>query len=368
MSLLSRVFNLAINLIHLPFTVTDGENGIARNDALFFPFDTLRNMQEPCSSMLLALGENELKVSALPRGFCANCCPVKASRDIRFVFYSKTQSKHGAVIEPFQRGAARRVGVDTFLPTVIFIHGFTEASPGQSGQEIRDAYLSKRENFNVILLDWSELATFPWYQVAVVNVKHVAQRLREFIEIFNDSGEIPIQNLHVIGFSLGCHIAGIAGKLLRKDLRIPRITGLDPALPEFSLKDISKRLNSNDAEYVDVIHTDSGIFGFPLSVGHADFYPNGGRALQPGCQPSYLVRQRIVDQVLACSHVRAWRLYAESVRNERAFPATRCTVWRGSDKHCNFSVDAYMGYVNTPRTRGSFYLITHESKPYGVRR
>ncbi|KAG5868976.1 hypothetical protein JTB14_009794 [Gonioctena quinquepunctata] len=316
----------------------------------------------------MAFGENELKISALPRGFCANCCPVKVSRDIRFVFYNRVKSKHGAVIEPFQRGAARRVGVDRSLPTAIFIHGFSEASPGPSGRTILDAYLSRRENINLILLDWSELATFPWYQVAVANVKHVAQRLKQFIEVFNDSGEIPIRNVHIIGFSLGAHIAGIAGKLLRKDLRIPRLTALDPALPEYSLKDTSRRLSSNDAEYVDVIHTDSGIFGFPLAMGDADFFPNGGRALQPGCQPSYLVRQRLVNQVLACSHVRAWRLYAESVRNERAFPATRCSLWRGPEKHCDFSVDAYMGYGNTERTRGSFYLITHESNPYGVRR
>jgi hypothetical protein len=31
----------------------------------------------------------------------------------------------------------------------------------------------------------------------------------------------------------------------------------------------------------DVIHTDGGFFGIPWSIGHADFYPNGGVALQP---------------------------------------------------------------------------------------
>ncbi|XP_023312445.1 pancreatic triacylglycerol lipase-like, partial [Anoplophora glabripennis] len=131
----------------------------------------------------------------------------------------------------------------------------------------------------------------------------------------------------------------------------------------------SKRLTKSDADYVDVIHTDSGIFGFPLSIGHADFFPNGGRALQPGCQPSYLVRQRLVNQVLACSHVRAWRLYAESVRREKAFPATKCSLWRGPNKQCDFSTDAYMGYANAKnrKGRGTYHLITHESKPFGIR-
>ncbi|KAJ8984335.1 hypothetical protein NQ317_012555, partial [Molorchus minor] len=295
--------------------------------------------------------ENELKFTTLPKGYCSNCCPARANRDIRFVVYTRSNPNKGKNIERLKPGAARAVGVDNRLPTLIFIHGFSESSPGQSGGAIVDAYLSRKEARNIILLDWSELAAFPWYGAAVANVKYIGLRLKQFIEAFHDSGEIPVDKLHIVGFSLGCHIAGISGKLLRKDLRIPRITGLDPALPEFSLNgkyiNTTTRLTATDADYVDVIHTDSGIFGFPISIGHADFYPNGGRALQPGCQPSYLVRQRLVNYVVACSHVRAWRLYAESVRDERTFPATKCNIWRGPNKQCDFSTDAYMGYANT---------------------
>jgi hypothetical protein len=42
-------------------------------------------------------------------------------------------------------------------------------------------------------------------------------------------------------------------------------------------------LTAADAEFVDLIHTDGGVLGFPIPLGHADFYPNGGRPLQPGC-------------------------------------------------------------------------------------
>ena len=98
------------------------------------------------------------------------------------------------------------------------------------------AYISRPENYNVILLDWGELCTFPWYRTAAQNVKLVGQILKNFIELYNESGEIPIQKLHVIGFSLGSHIASMAGKGLQGQTRIPRITALDPAYPEFSLK------------------------------------------------------------------------------------------------------------------------------------
>lgn len=43
--------------------------------------------------------------------------------------------------------------------------------------------------------------------------------------------------------------------------RVARITGLDPALPLFEGLPIDQRLDASDAEFVDVIHTDAGIFG-----------------------------------------------------------------------------------------------------------
>lgn len=61
-----------------------------------------------------------------------------------------------------------------------------------------------------------------------------------------------------------------------------RITALDPAFPGFHRKDI-KSLNRDDADFVDVIHTDGGYFGEPGPTGTVDFFPNSGHAPQPGC-------------------------------------------------------------------------------------
>lgn len=74
--------------------------------------------------------------------------------------------------------------------------------------------------------------------------------------------------------------------------------GLDPAKPLFTNLPLNLRLDSTDAEFVDVIHTDAGIFGFPVSIGHADFYPNGGISPQPGCL-LFEVARRMPESLLS---------------------------------------------------------------------
>jgi pancreatic triacylglycerol lipase len=67
---------------------------------------------------------------------------------------------------------------------------------------------------------------------------------------------------------------------------------LDPADPYFENTERMIRLDSSDALFVDVIHTDAAPFitgglGLMQLSGHVDFYPNGG-VQQPGCGESVL--------------------------------------------------------------------------------
>lgn len=63
------------------------------------------------------------------------------------------------------------------------------------------------------------------------------------------------------------------------------VSGLDPAYPGFELLSAftGGRLEATDADFVDVIHTCGGALGLLDPVGQADFYPNGGTPMQPGC-------------------------------------------------------------------------------------
>ena len=68
----------------------------------------------------------------------------------------------------------------------------------------------------------------------------------------------------------------------------PKITaGLEPASGGYERPRILRALrslNRNDAEFVDVIHTNANVIGLGTTspIGHADFYPNGGQ-WQTGC-------------------------------------------------------------------------------------
>lgn len=56
-----------------------------------------------------------------------------------------------------------------------------------------------------------------------------------------------------------------------------RITGLDPANPPFFPAILLDHLSHRDAVFVDIIHTDAGLYGQPYSTGTTDFWPNDGK-------------------------------------------------------------------------------------------
>lgn len=72
-------------------------------------------------------------------------------------------------------------------------------------------------------------------------------------------------------------------KKSRGETQIQRISALDPAFPTFYPSLGTAAVNKNDAKFVDIIHTDAWLYGIPISSGHADFWPNSGKTLQPGC-------------------------------------------------------------------------------------
>lgn len=148
------------------------------------------------------------------------------------------------------------------------------------------------------------------------------------------SKKIRADDIHLIGFSLGSHVAHFASKWFTSlssrngfdSVKIGRITGLDPAARHFQGYNGSY-LNSNDAKFVDIIHTSavaydgnyldflSQRFGFSEPVGTVDFYPNGGTPPQPDCEAMTYYSSPSITEYFSCHHNKATDYFTDSLLN-----------------------------------------------------
>ncbi|CAH0556140.1 unnamed protein product [Brassicogethes aeneus] len=209
----------------------------------------------------------------------------------------------------------------------LFIHGYM-SNWNEKGPVLGSEAFLKLYDCNMILMDWSKGARGPQYATAAANTEVAGRQLGLLLIQMVEKGLDP-KNIHLLGFSLGAHVAGTASEMLKyKGHLIGRITGLDAASPLFRsnhFREKYKKLDRSDAHFVDVIHTDSSPsvtdgFGLWEPIGHVDFFPNGGQE-QPGCKDtkrSVVVSSldKSLNRDIACSHIRAWHLYAETLLNK----------------------------------------------------
>ncbi|XP_073990138.1 pancreatic lipase-related protein 2-like isoform X3 [Rhodnius prolixus] len=249
----------------------------------------------------------------------------------------------------------------------VLIHGYTGHKDYSPNMELRPAFLDYND-INIISVDWSPLARPPCYVQAAVNTDVVGQCTAKFLaSLFTVRPDVvSCNNTHVIGFSLGAHVAGGTGKYLQElGCKLGWISGLDPALPLFS--EIGAKpeytLDSTDADFVDVIHTNVGWKGQFGPEGHADFYITNGYA-QPGCVANS-----------SCDHVRAVEIYSESISSSTGFYGAPCGLYIKSflfgfvRQVCVMSssdVDKYIlvGLHVPHDARGTYQVMTHDMPPY----
>lgn len=63
-------------------------------------------------------------------------------------------------------------------------------------------------------MDWGALAAMPNYLTAVRNIKIVAPYVAQMIEWLVNRNALSMPKIHVIGFSLGAHVAAFVAKNL----------------------------------------------------------------------------------------------------------------------------------------------------------
>jgi len=88
----------------------------------------------------------------------------------------------------------------------------------------------------------------------------VGQHVGKFLSrLIRETGADP-KNIHLVGHSLGSHVAAHIGRAVQRSGlgSLGRISALDPAKPWFDGSNRPERIGRHDAEFVDVIHTNSG--------------------------------------------------------------------------------------------------------------
>uniref|UniRef100_A0A4W2ESP5 Lipase H n=1 Tax=Bos indicus x Bos taurus TaxID=30522 RepID=A0A4W2ESP5_BOBOX len=170
--------------------------------------------------------------------------------------------------------------------TTFVVHGFRPTGSAPVWIEDLVEGLLSVEDMNVVIVDWNRGATTVMYNHASSKTRKVATVLKEFIDLMLAEGA-SLDDIYIIGVSLGAHIAGFVGKMY--DGQLGRITAL----------------------------------GYKKQLGNIDFYPNGGLD-QPGCPQTIFGGM----QYFKCDHQRSVYLYLSSLRENCTITAYPCDSYR----------------------------------------
>ncbi|XP_013804134.1 inactive pancreatic lipase-related protein 1-like [Apteryx mantelli] len=301
--------------------------------------------------------------------------------DTRFLLYTRENPDNFQEISAIDASTIEQSNFNASRITRFITHGFID-----KGEENWLSDMCKRmftvEDVNCICIDWKKGSRCQYTQ-ASNNVRVVGAEIAYFVNVLMEKFGYSLANVHIIGHSLGAHVAGEAG---RRRPGIGRITGLDPAQPYFQGTPIEVRLDKSDANFVDVIHTDSAPtipnlgFGMSSAVGHLDFYPNGGEQM-PGCKKNPISQVVDLDGIwegtrdfVACNHLRSYKYYSDSIIFPDGFLGYPCASYDVFETESCFPcpkdgcpnmghfADKFKGKIKTQFMK--LYLNTGEAKNF----
>ncbi|KAG0422257.1 hypothetical protein HPB47_001917, partial [Ixodes persulcatus] len=182
---------------------------------------------------------------------------------VRYLLYTRDRPEATMLCWNSSLETVRDSPFNASRPTKFIVHGYLDTVYfGAWMTEMKDAYL-KNADMNVFIVDWSG-GNGPAYETAVVNARIAGAEIALLVRKLEVAFGANASTMHIIGHSLGAHVAGYAGHNIT---RLGRITALDPAEPFFEGMPHEVRVDRSDADFVDVIHTDSHPYLSKLDMG-----------------------------------------------------------------------------------------------------
>lgn len=105
----------------------------------------------------------------------------------------------------------------------VITHGWISSDKTEWLQNIRDNYL-QRHDYNIITVDWSEIAANPSYVWPALSTRYVGKRVAKLLDSIKKTYNVTGRNMHLIGHSLGAQVMGYAGMFSEQP--ISRVTGM----------------------------------------------------------------------------------------------------------------------------------------------
>ncbi|XP_067124752.1 pancreatic lipase-related protein 2-like [Centruroides vittatus] len=210
--------------------------------------------------------------------------PSSYCSDANFYLYTPQNRNNANIINSFEVSDVKNSNFDPSKSSYFIVHGWFGNGSLVWVQTLKNKLLDY-ENCNVIVMNWGKAAKDVNYMNASANTRMCGSFLALFIQLLQKIYCITLKSVFLIGFSLGAHLCGYAGKRLGGEL--------------------------------------GGILAghLKLAFGHITFHVNGGRK-QPGCRimsnrkkRSEITKESLQAEVY-CNHNRAFLLLIDSFDNK----------------------------------------------------
>lgn len=260
--------------------------------------------------------------------------PVLSEAGVSFALYSPNSDEF-YYISLGMRDILTTRKFNPYRPTRFIIADFNQTEFAEVNKLLRHYYDASGE-YNKIVVGYSNTLdkSDPLFESKFQNV---GDDVGGLIMYMNRTCQMNLDEVIVVGFGFGAHVAGCAGKYVNRynedHKKFSTIVALDPTR-EFEKTMIEHSLSKYDAQGVVVFHTNVNQTGTFKRIGTADIYARN-QVMQPGCY-NHL-----------CSHKKSIPYFI----NIRRFRIKRCRgIPEVEDKRC--------------RKESSIYGIVYSDKTY----